>query len=85
MEETKKKTEKKLLRGIVVSDDMDKTIVAEFKRTYKNRHTKKIMRSIKKYKIHDAKEEAKVGDIVEFYEGRPVSKTKYMYLDRVVK
>jgi ribosomal protein S17 len=26
-----------------------------------------------------------VGDIVEFYEGRPLSKTKYMYLARVVK
>ena len=30
------------------------------------------------------KKQAKIGDIVEFYEGRPVSKTKYMYLARVV-
>lgn len=31
------------------------------------------------------KKQAKVGDIVEFYEGRPISKTKHMHLMRVVR
>ena len=40
---------------------------------------------VKKYKVHLEKNGlAKVGDVIEFYEGRPVSKTKYMYLARVV-
>ena len=79
-----KSPKKKLLRGTVLSADMDKTVVVVFKRVYKDPYTKKIMRSLKKYKVHDENEQAKVGDIVEFYEGRPASKTKYMYLAQVV-
>ncbi|MEX0939990.1 MAG: 30S ribosomal protein S17 [Candidatus Babeliales bacterium] len=73
-----------MLQGKVVSDNMDKTIVVEFKRTYKHALTGKVMKSIKKYKVHDESEQAKVGDIVEFYEGRPLSKTKYMYLAQII-
>jgi len=75
---------KRLFRGSVVSDGMDKTVVVKFERTYQHPNTKKIMKAAKKYKVHDEKQLAKVGDVVEFYEGRPVSKTKYMYLSRVV-
>lgn len=71
--------------GEVISDKMDKTVVVKVERTFTHPTFHKIMRSNKKYKVHDAQEQAKVGDIVEFYEGRPVSKTKYMYLARVVK
>ncbi|MBI2774633.1 30S ribosomal protein S17 [Candidatus Dependentiae bacterium] len=76
---------KNVLRGIVVSNKMDKTIVVEHERTYRNAKVQKVMRSVKKYKVHDENGQAQVGDTVEFYEGRPVSKTKYMYLARVVK
>ena len=79
------KKEKRTLSGEVISDKMDKTIVVSVERTYMHPQFHKIMRSNKKYKVHDAQEEAKVGDIVEFYEGRPMSKTKFMYLARVVK
>ncbi len=64
---------------------MDKTLVVKTERTFAQGEFSKIMRSVKKYKVHDEKEAAKIGDIVEFYEGRPVSKTKYMYLKQVVK
>lgn len=77
--------QKNILIGQVVSDKMDKTVVVKVERTFTHPVFHKIMRSQKKYKVHDAQEQAKVGDIVEFYEGRPVSKTKYMYLARVVK
>jgi small subunit ribosomal protein S17 len=43
------------------------------------------MKTVKKYKVHDENQEAKIGDLVEFFEGRPASKTKYMYLKQVVK
>lgn len=75
---------KRLFRGKVVSDKMEKTIVVEHERTYQHPVVHKVMRATKKYKVHDAHERANVGDIVEFYEGRPISKTKYMYLARVV-
>jgi len=83
MEETAKK--KRLFTGKVISDNMDKTIVVSIERTYQDDRVKKVVRSKKKYKVHDADQQAKVGDIVEVYEGRPVSKTKYMYLNRIVR
>ncbi len=83
MEEVKKE-KKRFFQGNVVSDRMDKTILVEYKRIFKHSHTSKTMRMVKKYKVHDEHGQAKVGDVVEFYEGRPVSKTKYMYLSRVV-
>ncbi|MBX9639280.1 MAG: 30S ribosomal protein S17 [Mycobacteriaceae bacterium] len=82
---SEKKTKKTLYRGVVVSDGMDKTIVVEHERTYSDERVHKVMRTVKKYKVHDENEQASVGDVVEFYEGRPASKTKYMYLARVVK
>jgi len=76
---------KRLFRGTVVSDKMNKTIVVKTERAYKHEILGKVMRVTKNYKVHDEKELAKVGDVIDFYEGRPLSKTKYMYLDRVVK
>ena len=81
----KAKEQKYIYKGIVVSDKMDKTIVVKAERDYIHRLLGKVMRTTKKYKVHDEKQVAKTGDIVEFYEGRPASKTKYMYLKRVVK
>jgi len=71
--------------GKVVSDKMDKTVVVETTRTFKHPRFHKTLRKTKKYKVHDEQGLAKTGDIIEFYEGRPVSKTKYMYLSRIVK
>jgi len=81
----KEKKQKSLYKGIVVSDKMDKTVVVEAERDYIHKLLGKVMRKVKKYKVHDEKGLAKKGDVVEFYEGRPVSKTKFMYLARVVK
>lgn len=76
---------KKMLVGTVVSDKMQKTIVVEYERAFKHKGFHKILRSTKKYKVHDENSLAKIGDKVEFFEGRPVSKTKYMYLHRVIQ
>ena len=74
----------KVYTGRVVSDKMDKTIVVETKRTFKHPRFHKVVTKSKKYKVHDEQEVAKMGDTVEFYETRPLSKTKYMHLVRVV-
>lgn len=79
------KKSKKMYNGQVVSDKMDKTIVVKTSRLYKHPVFQKVMRTSKKYKVHDEQGVAKVGDFVEFYEGRPLSKTKYMYLARVIQ
>jgi len=76
---------KRLLVGEVVSDKMDKTIVVRIQRVFMHPTLKKVVRKFKKFKVHDESGQAKAGDIVEIYEGRPVSKTKYMYLHKIVK
>ena len=77
--------QKHILIGKVVSDTMQKTVVVKVDRTYMHPTLKKVMRTAKKYKVHDEHEVASLGDRVEIYEGRPVSKTKYMYLAQVIK
>jgi small subunit ribosomal protein S17 len=75
---------RRLKLGKVVSDKMEKTIVVEVERTFSDPRFHKIVRRHKKYKVHDESGVARPGDVVEFYEGKPVSKEKYMYLHRVV-
>lgn len=79
------KSGRRVLTGEVVSDKMDKTVVVRVERTFTHPRLNKVMRTARKYKVHDEAGSSSVGDIVEIYEGRPVSKTKYMYLARVVK
>lgn len=80
-----KQKEKRIFRGIVVSDAMNKTLVVKTERAFVQNEFSKTMRTTKKYKVHDEAEQAHVGDVVEFVEGRPASKTKYMYLKQIVK
>ena len=75
---------KKMFQGVVVSDKMDKTIVVLVEQTYVHPKLQKVLRRTKKYKVHDETQQAKEGDVVEFYHVRPLSKTKYMNLHRVV-
>ena len=79
------KKEPKKMVGVVVSDKMNKTITVEVTRTYTDARLKKVLRTSKKYKVHDEQELAGQGDVVEIYEGRPRSKNKYMYLGRVME
>ena len=85
METSKTTATGRLLTGEVVSDKMDKTIVVKVERTFTHPRLKKVMRSAKKYKVHDEKGTGTIGDIVEIYEGRPQSKSKFMYLSRIIK
>lgn len=77
--------QKRTMIGKVISDKMEKTVVVKVVRDYQHPLFRKVVRSAKKYKVHDAQGQAKVGDTVELYEGKPVSKTKYMYLSRIVR
>ncbi len=83
--ENKETRKVRSMTGTVVSDKMDKTVVVKTVRMFTHPRFHKIVRKAKKYKVHDEHGQAKVGDTVEFYEGRPVSKTKCMYLSRVIK
>ncbi len=71
-----KKTNKKILKGVVVSDKMDKTIVVLVNRLKKHPRYKKRYKISKKYKAHDQENKYKTGDIVIIQENRPISKNK---------
>lgn len=71
--------------GEVVSDKMAKTIVVKVERIKMHPKYKKRFKVTKKYKVHDEKKQAKVGNVVEFIECRPISKSKKWRLIKVVK
>lgn len=71
-----KKTKKRILKGIVVSDKMDKTIVVLVESTKQHSRYKKRYRVFKKYKAHDPENKYHVGDKVKIQESRPISKDK---------
>ncbi len=66
----------RLLKGTVVSDKMDKTVVVLVSRYKEHPKYKKRYKAGKKYKAHDQKNEYKVGDKVVIQENRPISKGK---------
>ena len=79
------RSKRKVLRGTVVSDKMDKTITVEITTQKSHPLYSKRVKYSKKFKAHDANNEAKVGDIVEIMETRPLSATKRYCLIRIVE
>lgn len=71
-----KKVQKRRFRGTVVSTGMNKTALVEVTRGILHQKYKKRYKKSRRFKVHDPKEEAKVGDIVEFTECRPLSRNK---------
>lgn len=65
-----------ILKGVVVSDKMQKTIVVSVSRFIKHPLYGKYYKVSKKYKAHDEENAHKVGDNVEIVETRPISKDK---------
>lgn len=75
-----KQSSHKAIQGKVVSDKMDKTITVEVTSKKKHPLYKKYTKVSKKYKAHDEKNEAHIGDTVTIIETRPLSKDKYFRL-----
>ncbi len=71
--------------GTVISDRMDKTIVVAVESKYKHPLYNKVLKRIKKFKVHDGQETSKIGDKVRISEVRPLSKTKRWILKEVIR
>ena len=67
---------KRILSGIVVSSNSNKTIVVEVTRRVKHKLYKKIIKRSKKYHVHDENNNFKKGDFVTIQEIKPISKLK---------
>lgn len=64
------------LKGLVVSDKMDKTVVVRVNRYKKHPKYEKRYKISKKYKAHDAENKYKIGDKVIIKETKPMSRHK---------
>ncbi len=71
-----KATKSSTLKGVVVGDKMQKTVVVSVSRFVKHPKYGKYYKVSKKYKAHDEENAFKVGDSVEIVETRPISKDK---------
>ena len=67
---------RKILKGKVIKDQNDKTVVVLVKRKYSHPFFDKIITSSKKYHAHDEKNKFKVGEDVKIIESNPFSKLK---------
>ena len=67
---------KKILKGKVIKDKNDKTIIVLVKRRFAHPFFEKVITSSKKYHVHDENNKFKTGDIVKIIESRPFSKKK---------
>jgi small subunit ribosomal protein S17 len=75
----------KTYTGKVVSNKMDKTVVVAITRQFKHPVYKKTVRKVAKFKVHDEKNECRVGDDVKIIETRPVSKDKRWLVLEILK
>ena len=71
--------------GTVISDRMQKTIIVRIMHMSKHPKYGKITKSYNKFKVHDEKGQAKIGDVVRIEETRPLSKDKRFRLIEVIK
>jgi small subunit ribosomal protein S17 len=79
------RTRRKEKVGRVVSDKMEKTIVVSVERLSRHPLYKRVIRLTTKFKAHDERNEARVGDTVRIQEARPLSATKRWRLVEIVQ
>lgn len=77
----KKVMKKRRLKGVVVSDRMNKTIVVKIDVLKKHSRYHKFFTVSKKFKVHDEDNKYKIGDFVVIEECRPLSKEKRWIVD----
>ena len=67
---------KKILKGKIINDKSNKTVIVLVKRKYSHPFFGKVITSSKKYHVHDEDNKFKIGDIVQIIESKPISKKK---------
>ena len=67
---------KKILKGRIINDKSNKTVIVLVKRKYSHPFFGKVITSSKKYHVHDENNKFKIGDIVQIIESKTLSKKK---------
>ena len=73
----KKERAGKILKGVVISNKMDKTIVVSVARFVKHPKYGKFYKINKRYKVHNPENKYTTGDKVAIMETKPISKDKH--------
>ncbi|MFI4846967.1 MAG: 30S ribosomal protein S17 [Candidatus Makana argininalis] len=73
------------LKGKVISNKMNKSIIVSIERIIKHKLYGKFIKRTTKIHAHDYKDKCNIGDIVEIIECRPISKTKSWILSKIIK
>jgi len=77
---------KKIYKGKVISERMDKTAVVAVTRLFQHPRYKKTVKKVTKFKAHDEENRCRIGDTVKIIEMRPLSKEKrWKVLEIVVR
>ena len=71
--------------GMVISDEMDKTVVVAIVDSVKHPLYKKIVKRTYKLKAHDENNECRIGDKIKVMETRPLSKDKRWRLVEIIE
>ena len=79
-----KRGSRRVIVGTITSSNMEKTIVVTVIRRVRDRRFHKFLTNRVKYHVHDEHNTAKVGDVVEIVESRPMSRTKRWRLLRTI-
>lgn len=74
--EAKARGNRKIKRGKVISNKMEKTVVVQVQRTMRHPKYGKIITRNNKFYAHNELKPLQVGDVVDIIETRPLSKLK---------
>ncbi len=85
VKDTQARGYRKVRRGYVTSDKMDKTVVVEVEDRVKHPLYGKVIRRTSKVKAHDEANSAGIGDLVLISETRPLSATKRWRLVEILE
>jgi len=79
------RSRRKIREGVVVGDQMDKTVVVAVTRLVRHPLYRRVIRRTARLHAHDEANACGVGDRVQVMETRPLSKTKRWRVVRVVE
>ena len=85
MEQHNQRSARRTKQGRVASNKMDKTIVVVTETRVPHPTYGKIVRKSTRFKAHDERNEAGVGDVVRIMECRPISRDKRWRLVEIVE
>ncbi len=71
--------------GLVVSDKMSKTRVVAVERSFRHSQYERVIKRTTRFKAHDERNEAHVGDRVLIVETRPLSKDKHWRIKEILE